>query len=245
MVGLEHAGGLCEVVERSVRTGQKMSSSTSWWWTIPAEKALNQRASAGDGPSRSTASARATASWRMDRCMSRKICELLGLHRLIGDRGLGHFGSPLRWVGWSATPCAPALGTVLWAAPSRFHERRADDLVMAAGSPTTMTRVLTSADGGLVTVVLEDLAGDDGGPLGSAVVELPPGRAGRLVELSGSALLTGRLLQGCADHLRAIGRLRLTASCDAQRRASSTASHAAGFRPVREDAGRVDLILEL
>jgi hypothetical protein len=112
-------------------------------------------------------------------------------------------------------------------------------------APTTMTRVLTSADGRTVTVVLEDLAGDDGRPLGSAVVELPPGRAGRLVELSGGAVCTARLLQGCADHLRAIGRLRLTASCDPRRRAELDSFRAAGFRPVREAADRVDLILEL
>ena len=75
-----------------------------------------------------------------------------------------------------------------------------------------MTRVLSS-EGARITVLLEDLAGEDGEPLGTAlVVELPPGRAGVLVAVTGGAGVTGRLLQGCADHLRAVGRLRLTAS---------------------------------
>ena len=116
---------------------------------------------------------------------------------------------------------------------------------MAAGPLTTMTRVVTSPDGRRATVVLEDLAGDDGAPLGTAVVDLPPGRAGRLVELTGGPAVVARLLHGCAHHLRAVGRLRLTATCDADRRAELDSFTAAGFVRAREDAGRVDLILEL
>jgi hypothetical protein len=112
-------------------------------------------------------------------------------------------------------------------------------------APTTMIRLVRGADGRRVTVVLEDLAGDDGVPLGTAVVDLPAGRAGRLVELTGGARWATRLLHGCADHLRALGRQRLTASCDARHRAELDGFAAAGFRPVREHDGLVDLILDL
>jgi hypothetical protein len=108
-----------------------------------------------------------------------------------------------------------------------------------------MTRVRSSDGGTRITVVLEDLAGDDGCPLGSAVVGLPPGRAGVLVEITGGPGVTARLLQGCADHLRAVGRLRLTASCPSDRTVDLDTFAAAGFRRVRQHEGQIDLILEL
>jgi len=129
-------------------------------------------------------------------------------------------------------------------------------------SPTTMTRVLdgpraaavaaTLADlppageAQRIAVVLEDLAGDDGRPLGVAVIELPPGRAGVLVGLTdGSPAVTGRLLRVGADHLRALGRRRLTAICSAAAAEALDGYAAAGFRLVRQQEGRADLVLEL
>src|SRR4051812_49121828 len=89
-----------------------------------------------------------------------------------------------------------------------------------------------------IAVVLEDLAGDDGRALGTAIVDLPPGRAGVLVELRGAGPgVAARLLQGCADHLRALGRRRLAATCPAGARTELAAYEAAGFRPVRREAG--------
>ena len=93
---------------------------------------------------------------------------------------------------------------------------------MSTGSPTTMTRVLDgpSADAAAallphpigadgvprIAVVLEDLAGDDGRPLGVALIDLPPGRAGVLVGMTEhTAAITVRLLGVGADHLRALG----------------------------------------
>ena len=118
----------------------------------------------------------------------------------------------------------------MWATPSRFHVRRPTMAAVTDASPTTMTRVVdgpraaaaaaTLADlppagaARRIAVVLEDLAGDDGRPLGVAIIDLPAGRAGVLVGLTGAGpAVTGRLLQVGADHLRALGRLRLTASC--------------------------------
>jgi hypothetical protein len=129
-------------------------------------------------------------------------------------------------------------------------------------SPTTMTRVVDgpraaaaaaaltdlppAGDARRIAVVLEDLAGDDGRPLGVAIIDLPAGRAGVLVGLAGAGpAVTGRLLQVGADHLRALGRLRLTASCPAGSRPELDAFAAAGFRQVREQDGRVDLANEL
>ena len=95
-------------------------------------------------------------------------------------------------------------------------------------------------------MVLEDLAGDDGRPLGVALIDLPPGRAGVLVGMTEhTAAITVRLLGVGADHLRALGRLRLTASCGADASADLGVYEAAGFRRVRQQADRVDLVLEL
>jgi hypothetical protein len=133
---------------------------------------------------------------------------------------------------------------------------------VTAGSPTTMTRVLegppaaafaaTLPDlppdhgGCRIAVVLEDLAGDEGRPLGVAVIDLPPGRAGVLVGLTAdSPAVASRLLQVGADHLRALGRLRLTAFCPVTARASLDGYAAAGFRQMRQQGGRADLVLEL
>jgi hypothetical protein len=133
---------------------------------------------------------------------------------------------------------------------------------VTAGSPTTMTRVLDgpraaavvatvlpdlpAAGASRIAVVLEDLAGDDGHPLGVAVIDLPAGRAGVLAGLtSASQAVTARLLQVGADHLRARGRLRLTASCAADVPAELERFRAAGFRTVRAQDGRADLVLEL
>jgi hypothetical protein len=132
---------------------------------------------------------------------------------------------------------------------------------VTAGSPTAMTRVvdgpraaalaaallpgLPDAAGPRIAVVLEDLAGDDGHPLGVAVIDLPSGRAGVLAGLTdASQAVTGRLLRVGADHLRVLGRLRLTASC-ATGSPGLSACTAAGFRRAREESGRVDLVLEL
>jgi hypothetical protein len=115
----------------------------------------------------------------------------------------------------------------------------------AAAVAAALLPDLPDAAGPRIAVVLEDLAGDDGHPLGLAVIDLPSGRAGVLAGLTGgSQAVTSRLLQVAADHLRVLGRLRLTASCT-DGSAELTACTAAAFRRVREEAGRVDLVLEL
>ena len=133
---------------------------------------------------------------------------------------------------------------------------------MTTGSPTTMTRVLDgpSAEAAAallphapraegvtrIAVVLDDLAGDDGRPLGVALIDLPPGRAGVLVGMTGhTSAVTARLLSVGADHLRALGRLRLTTSSAADAPTDLAAYLAAGFRRVRQHADRIDLALEL
>ena len=133
---------------------------------------------------------------------------------------------------------------------------------VTAGSPTTITRVLDgpraaaiaatalpdlpAAEAARIAVVLADLAGDDGRPLGVAVIDLPAGRAGVLAGLTSSGpAVTARLLQVGADHLRARGRLRLTASCPAGVDGDIDRFRAAGFRTLRAQDGRTDLVLEL
>jgi hypothetical protein len=118
----------------------------------------------------------------------------------------------------------------------------------AAGAATVLAELPPAPPPGVerIAVVLEDLAGEDARPLGAAVIDLPPGRAGVLVGVTDRPPpVTARLLQGSADHLRALGRLRLTASCRDDARLALIAYASAGFRPVRQAGGRVDLVLEL
>jgi hypothetical protein len=136
---------------------------------------------------------------------------------------------------------------------------------VTAGSPTAMTRILDgpraaaaaaalpdlpgppAGGASRLVVALEDLAGDDGRPLGLAVLDVPEGgRAGVLVALTGNGpAATERLLRVGADHLRALGRRRLTASFPTTEAATLGALAAGGFQVVREREGRTDLVLEL
>jgi len=136
------------------------------------------------------------------------------------------------------------MATVTDASPTTMT--RVVDGPRAAAAAATLTDLPPAGEARRIAVVLEDLAGDDGRPLGVAIIDLPAGRAGVLVGLTGTGpAVTGRLLQVGADHLRALGRLRLTASCPTGSRPELDAFAAAGFRQVREQDGRVDLAHEL
>jgi len=125
------------------------------------------------------------------------------------------------------------------------------------GPPPTVVSRAEHLEGG-VRIALVDLADPDDRPLASLDVRLPPGHAGVIVGVhldptfdartsdpATRAALANRLLDGCADELRALGRRRVTASValdDAEHLERLTAH---GFCTVRDRDGRRDLLLEL
>jgi hypothetical protein len=127
---------------------------------------------------------------------------------------------------------------------------------MAGPPPTVVSRAQHLDDRLRVTLV--DLADPDARPLAALDLHLPPGSAAVIVGLeldptfdAGTSdprarrALAGRLLDGCADALRALGRRRVTVSVDLGDIEHIELLTGQGYRVVRDSAGRRDLVLEL
>lgn len=127
---------------------------------------------------------------------------------------------------------------------------------MAPPPPTVITRARRSED--RLEIALVDVADPAGRPLAALDVELPPGRAARITGVRlepalddavrdprARRLLAGRLLDACADELRSLGRLRVTATVgDDDGEYVDLLVHS-GYAVARQADGARDLVLEL
>ena len=107
-------------------------------------------------------------------------------------------------------------------------------------------------------MTLVDLADPDGRPLAALELRLPPGSAAVIVGLeldptfdAGTSdprarrAVAARLLDGCADELRALGRRRVAVSVDLDDTEHIELLTTNGYLELRDAAGRRDLVLEL